>query len=103
MGTGRERSFEGTAIRLGLDGDTLLPGPPIGENIVRQKGSEEAVPSAESPQFGSAFPKDASKSMFPGMVPHREAGAARGVFRLRGRKHPQKYPQIELIANVRVR
>jgi hypothetical protein len=36
VGTGPERSFEGTAIRLGLDGDTLLPGPPIGENIVRQ-------------------------------------------------------------------
>jgi hypothetical protein len=36
MGTGRERSFEGTPIRLGLDGDTLLPGPPIGENILRQ-------------------------------------------------------------------
>ena len=92
MGTGRERSFEGTAIRLGLDGDTLLPGPPIGENIVRQKGSEEAVPSAESPQFGSAFPKDASKSMFPGMAPHREAGAACGGISMAGSKAPPKIP-----------
>ena len=51
----------------------------------------------------SAFPKGASKRTFPGTAPHCKAGARVGVFRLRARKHPRKYPQVELIANVRVR
>jgi hypothetical protein len=51
----------------------------------------------------SAFPKDASKRTFHGTAPHPKSGARVGVFRLRARKHPRKYPQVELIAKVRVR
>lgn len=74
-----------------------------GEILFANGGSEGAVLSAEPPQLGQRISQGCEQEYLPRNGASPQGWRAWGVFRLRARKHLRKYPQVELIANVRVR